>query len=375
MSDDAPGTTSAVPADLMAYSRAAVEIDEQIHQLAVRLGRVLDAYRATNPEFGSPIPRIEDDLERHARRCLEIDRRVASLAAAFERAGASSGSPSILDSELHAAMSALGTAAAAAAAFHGLEAVGAGMLHAIEGPEAGGAQRGRQDAVSDLAGATHHLVEALSNVVGDASTEVLGDAAAAGSAGTPDARALDALDHFRRHLDASSFLGGDRGDLEGIDRKLSALSPEELDWVIGRLSRENLREWTHRMFETGDFLFHHDGLLDEEKVSLANTLLRAGPEQLERLRREMPWLEPGWSVDDTHPTGWQSGEQLPLFAYGSVGPEPEDDINQGWDGDCWFLSAIGAIAERRPDCSRDTSERTRTAPSRSRSIAMAVQLM
>ncbi|MEA2614966.1 MAG: hypothetical protein QOE72_749, partial [Chloroflexota bacterium] len=30
---------------------------------------MLDAYRASRPEFGRPLPRIEDDLERYARRC------------------------------------------------------------------------------------------------------------------------------------------------------------------------------------------------------------------------------------------------------------------------------------------------------------------
>jgi hypothetical protein len=36
------GTSSAVPADLRAYSQAAVQIDEHIRQLALWLGRVLD---------------------------------------------------------------------------------------------------------------------------------------------------------------------------------------------------------------------------------------------------------------------------------------------------------------------------------------------
>jgi fructose-specific component phosphotransferase system IIB-like protein len=87
--DDAlpDGTSCAVPADLRAYSQAAVQIDEQIHQLALRLGRVLDTYRARKPEFGGPIPRIEDDLACYARYCLKIDRRVGQIADAFERAG------------------------------------------------------------------------------------------------------------------------------------------------------------------------------------------------------------------------------------------------------------------------------------------------
>ncbi|HEX3607966.1 MAG TPA: hypothetical protein VH134_18750, partial [Candidatus Dormibacteraeota bacterium] len=88
MSPGDDGTSSAVPADLRAYSQAALQIDEQIHELALRLGRTLDAYRATRPEFGAEIPRIEDDLARYAQRCREIDARVGQIADAFEHAGA-----------------------------------------------------------------------------------------------------------------------------------------------------------------------------------------------------------------------------------------------------------------------------------------------
>jgi len=81
------GTSSAVPEDLRAYSRAALQIDEQIHELALRLRGVLEAYRATNPEFGGPVPHVEDDLERYAQRCREVDLWVGRVADAFERAG------------------------------------------------------------------------------------------------------------------------------------------------------------------------------------------------------------------------------------------------------------------------------------------------
>jgi hypothetical protein len=86
--DHSTGASSAVPSHLRAYARSALQIDQQIHELARRLGAVLDAYRATRPEFGAPLPRLEYDLARYARRCQEIDLWVGRVADAFERAGA-----------------------------------------------------------------------------------------------------------------------------------------------------------------------------------------------------------------------------------------------------------------------------------------------
>jgi hypothetical protein len=177
-----------------------------------------------------------------------------------------------------------------------------------------------------------------------------GTGSPAATAGVPDARVRSALDYFHHHLHGGNFLTGDQGDLEGIDRQLQGLSPEELDQFIDSLSPQDLQEWNKRISDSGGFLFHQDGLNNDDRIALGNTLLAsAGPEELARLRQYMPWLEPGSSVDKVKISGWESGGSLPLFDPGTGRPEPETDINQGQDGDCWFMSGLGAVAERNPD--------------------------
>jgi hypothetical protein len=187
--DEPPeGTSSAVPADLRAYSQAAVQIDEHIHQLAPRLGRILDAYRAGRPELGNPIPRIEDDLERYARRCLEIDRRVAQVAAAFEQAGSLPAGGSSAGASSQPVVAAEATIAAAlekaqrAAATqtapppppkkeHHDHALLGGLIHAVEHPG---------DTLRHAASTMEHAASAALGTVEHAAADDLHDLEAAG---------------------------------------------------------------------------------------------------------------------------------------------------------------------------------------------------
>jgi len=182
------GTSRAVPADLRAYSRAALEIDEQIHQLALRLGRVLDAYRAANPEFGDPIPRIEDDLERYARFCREVDLRVGRIADAFERAGAAAPSD-VPGQPVVVADAVLAQAVQAAPApvpppklrekpkehHDGAGGLFGGLLHAVEHPmdAVGGAASAAEHASSDALGTVEHAGSAALRDIEDAAAALV----------------------------------------------------------------------------------------------------------------------------------------------------------------------------------------------------------
>jgi hypothetical protein len=170
----------------------------------------------------------------------------------------------------------------------------------------------------------------------------------------PDAKVRQALDYFHHHVDGGNFFTGNRGDMEGIDKQLQGMTPEEINDFLASLSQADLREWNKQIATSGGFLFHQDGLSGDDKIALTNTLYRsADPEELARLQQYMPALEPNESVDKVTTTGWQSGANLPLWDPGTSQPQPEGDINQGQDGDCWFLAGLGAVAEQNPQFIRD----------------------
>jgi hypothetical protein len=63
--------------------------------------------------------------------------------------------------------------------------------------------------------------------------------------------------------------------------------------------------------------------------------------------RDMPSVEPDWhTADQKNGLSWQM-QNNPLF--GPDGVNIENDLRQGDDGDCWFLSSAAAIAERDPN--------------------------
>ncbi len=183
-------TSSAVPAELRAYSQAAVQIDEQIHALSLRLGRVLDAYRATKPGFGGPLPRIEDDLARYAQPCLDIDRRVARIADAFEQAGSvhpggagpvASGQPVVVaDVALAKAVEAVTgprTPKPKPKEHHDDGGLLGGLLHAAEHPmdTLGHAASAAEHAASEALGTVEHATSAGVHNLGDAGAALVHD--------------------------------------------------------------------------------------------------------------------------------------------------------------------------------------------------------
>lgn len=166
-----------------------------------------------------------------------------------------------------------------------------------------------------------------------------------------------ALQTFQDNLHADSALDGDRGDLTKIDASLAGLSPEQMDEFLDALSDQQLRAWNAKIAGDHDVLWYHWGLDGTQRTDLANLLfLNAGASQVARLEKDMPSLQP--SPQDEELTGgltWKSVAGLPLFDPGTRSaqypdgkPEPFTDINQGDNGDCWFLSGLGAVAQTDP---------------------------
>ncbi|TMC09368.1 MAG: hypothetical protein E6J41_10895 [Chloroflexi bacterium] len=60
----------------------------------------------------------------------------------------------------------------------------------------------------------------------------------------------------------------------------------------------------------------------------------------------MPGLQPNGHNSEETPNGWTSTTDKPLF--GPDGKPVVSDVNQGNEGDCWFLSGLGAVAMKNP---------------------------
>jgi Calpain family cysteine protease len=189
----------------------------------------------------------------------------------------------------------------------------------------------------------------------------LGDSAGlAGKATQPpqyvvDGKVRDALANFRQHIDDAP-IGGNQRTLEQIDGMLAGMTPDERAAFLSQLTPAELRDWNARISQQsygGRGFLIANGLTQDDKIQLANLLFgSADPSQLATLEQNMPALQPNDSTkylskDHWGNATWQSTSNLPL--YGPSGqPDVMNDINQGDDGDCWFLSGLGAVAQANP---------------------------
>jgi hypothetical protein len=193
-----------------------------------------------------------------------------------------------------------------------------------------------------------HSDRVVADIMRAGTSGVLAGAAVAAAAGPPvlDQRTKDMLAYFRQHLNDDGFWG-DQGSLESIDAKLAALTPAERAAFLSQLTPAELRDWNQRISGGGGQFWQSEGLTTSDRVQLGNLLLgSADPATLATIEANMPALQPNPHNQEETPNGWSSLSGQPLF--GPNGQPVVGDVNQGNEGDCWFLSGLGAVAMQDP---------------------------
>ena len=138
-------------------------------------------------------------------------------------------------------------------------------------------------------------------------------------------------------------------------RRLAAMTPQERAGFLAHLSDADLHRWDLSLsFLTFVMDFFDPGAAQQFRLELTNLLLASATSaELARLEQEMPYLFPNPTIPKrkhdagVFPTGWMSLAGFPLFDPSTGAPSLED-INQGGDGDCYFMSSLNAVAMADP---------------------------
>lgn len=172
-----------------------------------------------------------------------------------------------------------------------------------------------------------------------------------------DAAVKDATDAVKGLLDKDCGMNGNRDDIEGLQRKLEGLNPEELDNVVDGLSDEELKRLGDMVRSTGDSgwtPFDHNGLDRPERFEFFSGFLsRVSPSRIGRIVKAFPEVNPGFdSTDSALDQNAQTGESGVGMQYGDPSGKvwavdrdgnpvvKASDGEQGSFGDCWFIAAM-----------------------------------
>ncbi|HXM56724.1 MAG TPA: C2 family cysteine protease, partial [Candidatus Dormibacteraeota bacterium] len=207
----------------------------------------------------------------------------------------------------------------------------------------------RKAQIDAWVGAVGDAFEKAAGGTFDANTEVFTSASNIDSILAQDPRVAAALQLLKTLLGNRGWVAGMDGQLlQAAIAQLHGMTPEQVQEVFWNLSDDQLKQLGVVMalpFGTGVSL-------DERNAFIDVVLSTVDPRTMTRLMADMPDLEPDLM---THYLGhdykgfnwsWQAS-QWPLW--GPTGlPDPVNDINQGDDGDCWFLAGLGAVALTNP---------------------------
>ncbi len=164
----------------------------------------------------------------------------------------------------------------------------------------------------------------------------------------PDpAKVKAAITFFNQHIDDSGgFLWSDSA--QGTQEVLNdwkQLTPTELDAVINSLTPAQLKKLNGQLGEGASWWGAGDANMGVQ-LDFANLIYsETGPDAISKVDEDVPVLQPDSSISGVSGLQYQTVSG-PLFPPGGV--NVKNDLAQGEDGDCWFLSALGTVVMHDP---------------------------
>lgn|GEM_PF-3265739 len=179
--------------------------------------------------------------------------------------------------------------------------------------------------------------------------------------GKPDLsedRLKDLRDKIHAAADPDNFFKGNDSDVEELRKALEGLTPAQLDQLLGTLSDDELKALGQGLSSDGKGMFNWEGTTAFERQAVLDQLLaKASPEQMERVKAQIPWAQPDGIAagDAANPDG---GPQTPKGWVTPPGPvisssQSTLDIRQGGYGDCVVMAGLGSLINQDPNWARD----------------------
>ena len=162
-----------------------------------------------------------------------------------------------------------------------------------------------------------------------------------------DPRVQQTVDFVHLMLQNSLF-NGDGALIATLAQLLKGMTPEEVQAFLWALSPDDLQRMGVQLLPLPMSM----GANNDDRNAVLNVILaNADPDMLKRLMQYMPELEPLLTnlSDSYKGFHWEWRTPGGSLWGPSGGPDPLTDINQGADGDCWYLAGLGAVAETNPD--------------------------
>ncbi len=180
-----------------------------------------------------------------------------------------------------------------------------------------------------------------------------------GSADLSEQALADLKGLVDKAADTDNIFRGNDADIEKLRKALDELTPAELDQLLASLSDQDLNALGQALAKDGKGIFNWEGTTPFERQMLLEKILsKASPEQVARIKEQIPWVQPNAVAqgDAARPGGANSDDSNEWMNPSGpvVGAHPgKDDISQGGYGDCVVMAGLGTIVDRDPNWVRD----------------------